>query len=401
MQGGTLNFNDRFADLTQVGAGSMGTVYKAWDREARTHVALKLLHNASTAARFERESRVLAQIAHPNIVRYVAHGIAPGGLPWLAMEWLEGCDLDTMLKTGVLSPSDALRLARALTSGLSWAHDRGFIHRDLKPSNVFVPPAGLDHAKVVDFGLARDVVADDALTKTGMLIGTLEYMPPEQVSDAKRADARADVFSLGAVLYRSLTGVPPAKGHSLPEILMNILRGTIPPLTAYRQDVPPPFASLITNMLEKNADLRPANATHVAMALDAIDVRPGAVLDLDVPTEQMAQRPAYLQPQPPTAYVPPPGSLSGTLPAPVSSRGRPSWPGPLPGPRPSGPDLPTTPYGAFTAPDPITVVNSPANRYPPRPAPRPPSPASTRRVNWLALGLLTLAVAALVIALFR
>jgi serine/threonine protein kinase len=397
----TLSFNDRFDQLTQVGSGSMGTVYKAWDREAHIHVALKLLHNASTAPRFEREARVLAQIAHPNIVRYVAHGIAPGGLPWLAMEWLDGCDLDTTLKKGVLAPVEALRLARALTSGLSWAHDRGFIHRDLKPSNVFVPPAGLDHAKVVDFGLARDVVAEDALTKTGMLIGTLEYMPPEQVSDAKRADARADVFSLGAVLYRSLTGVPPAKGHSLPEILMNILRGTIPPLTAFRQDVPPAFASLITNMLEKNADLRPANATHVAIALDAIEVRPGSVLDLDVPTELMAQRPAYLEPSPPTAYVPSAGSLSGTLPAPISSRDpRRSWPGPLPGPQPSASELQTTPYGSFTAPDPITVVNSPANRYPPRPAPRPPTPKG-RRFNWLALGLLTMAVAALVFALLR
>jgi serine/threonine protein kinase len=376
MQEDTLNFDARFGELVQVGSGSMGTVYKAWDQVTGAHVALKLLHNTSTAARFEREGRVLSQIAHANIVRYVGHGVTPTGQPWLAMEWLEGSDLDSYLKAGVLEPAETIRLARALASGLSWAHDRGFIHRDIKPSNVLIPREGLDHAKIVDFGLARDVVHEDTLTKTGTLIGTLEYMPPEQVSDAKRADQRADVYSLGAVLYHCLTGVPPAHGKSLPEILMNIVRGIIPPVTSFRQDVPAPFVALIASMLEKNVDIRPANATHIALALDAIDRRPSPILDLDGATEMMSERPSYLPPlrrMPQAQPSPPPSSLA-----------------------------------SFSAPDPVTLAMPlKPGLFPPRPAaPLAPAPAAApspqaHPFQWWPLGLLALGVLALVLALYR
>jgi serine/threonine protein kinase len=384
---GTLSFDARFGELVQVGSGSMGTVYKAWDQVTGTHVALKLLHNTSTTARFQREGRVLSQITHLNIVRHVAHGMTPTGQPWLAMEWLDGTDLDAYLKAGVLEYAETLRLARALSSGLSWAHDRGFIHRDMKPSNVLIPPSGVDYAKILDFGLARDVVQEDALTKTGMLIGTLEYMPPEQVSDAKRADQRADVFSLGAVLYHCLTGVPPARGNSLPEILMNIVRGNVPPVSNFRQDVPQPFMALLTSMLEKNADKRPANATHVALALDAIERRANPVLDLDGATEMMSERPSFVPRSTRPMALPP---MPRLVPPPPAATG----------PTPSRPAL-----SSFSAPDPVTLAMPPKGApqmFPPRPAPiAPKPPPAARRFQWWPLGLLALGVLAIVLALYR
>jgi len=249
----------------------MGTVYRAWDHAHHVPVAVKLLHAVETASRFEREAMVLSQIHHPNIVLYVAHGLTTHGEAWLAMEWLEGMDLSARLKQEVLTPAETLTLARAVASGLSWAHERGFVHRDMKPSNVFIPNGDLARAKVVDFGLARDVAREEELTKTGALIGTLDYMPPEQLTDAKRVDPRADVFSLGAVMYRCLTGRAPVTGRTLPEMVLNVVRQPVPPISDFRADVPAPLMNLIAWMLEKNAELRPTDATAVLSSLDAIE----------------------------------------------------------------------------------------------------------------------------------
>src|SRR5579863_3487645 len=118
----TEGFDDRFEKIVSIGSGSMGTVYKAWDRRGGMHVALKLLHRPETAERFEREARVLSQIDHPNIVRYLGHGVGAGGRAWLAMEWLEGGDLESYLGGGALRVDDTLRIARAIAAGLAWAH---------------------------------------------------------------------------------------------------------------------------------------------------------------------------------------------------------------------------------------------------------------------------------------
>jgi serine/threonine protein kinase len=287
----------RFDEMVLVGSGAMGRVYRAWDREAGTHVAVKLLHSIE-AERFEREARVLSQIDHPNIVRYVAHGVTATRQAWLAMEWLEGSDLSGYLKAGTLSPEETIELGRAAAAGLSWAHERGFVHRDLKPSNLFVTSGQFGLAKVVDFGLARDVIQEEALTKTGTLIGTLDYMPPEQLLDAKRVNARADVFSLGAVLYRCLTGRAPVIGRTLPELVVKIMREPIPPISDFRHDVPTPLTELIMWMLDKDADRRPANATAVLASLDGLLApNPEAANSAEVDYEgvtQLASRPPLM-----------------------------------------------------------------------------------------------------------
>jgi eukaryotic-like serine/threonine-protein kinase len=277
----------RFELLAPIGSGSMGTVYRGFDHEADEHVAIKLLHAVETADRFEREARVLSQIAHPNIVRYVAHGMTATGEAWLAMEWLDGVDLSAHLKNNgqPLTPRETILVGRAIALGLSWAHERGFVHRDMKPSNVFVAHGELALAKIVDFGLARDVAHDEVLTKTGALIGTLDYMPPEQLMDAKRVNARADVFSLGAVMFRCLTGRAPVIGKSLPELVMNIVKNPIPMVTDFRSDVPPALTNLLAWMLQKDETLRPANATAVVPALDALEGELALGPDLDDRTE--------------------------------------------------------------------------------------------------------------------
>jgi serine/threonine protein kinase len=279
----------RFELLAAIGSGAMGTVYRAWDHDRGVPVAVKLLHAVETAQRFEREASVLSQIHHPNIVEYVAHGMTASGEAWLAMEWLDGDDVSTRIKTRAMTPGEAQTLLRAVASGLAWAHERGFVHRDMKPSNVLIPHGELARAKVVDFGLARDVARDEELTKTGALIGTLDYMPPEQLTDAKRVDPRADVFSLGAVLYRCLTGRAPVIGRSLPELVLNIVRQPIPPITDFRSDVPPPFVNLLAWMLQKDANLRPVDATEVLSALDALERDDTVAQDFEAMTELTAR----------------------------------------------------------------------------------------------------------------
>src|SRR5580658_2803964 len=120
-------FEGRFSKLRTIGAGAMGKVYKAWDEAKQRPVALKVLESKDTSNRFEREAMVLSQLVHPNIVQYVAHGVTPKGQPWLAMEWLEGADLEACLKSGPLGYQDTLRVARAVAGGLAWAHERGFV----------------------------------------------------------------------------------------------------------------------------------------------------------------------------------------------------------------------------------------------------------------------------------
>jgi serine/threonine protein kinase len=268
-------YHGRFEGLTRVGHGAMGVVYKAWDRGSRRHVALKVLRQEALKDRFAREARVLATMAHRHIVGYVDHGVAKSGELWLAMEWLEGEDLASRLERGPLDMRDTMALARGVAQALGWAHERGFVHRDIKPSNLFLPDGDVDRVKVLDFGLARLVQEAEGFTQTGMLMGTLEYMPPEQAVDAKRVDARADIFSLGAVLYHCLVGHPPSTGATMSEILSSILRDKPPPVRDVRTDVPIRLDELIGRMLSKDAMVRPANGAAVLAALGRVPVEPG------------------------------------------------------------------------------------------------------------------------------
>jgi len=309
-------FEGRFSKLQTIGAGAMGKVYRAWDERASKHVALKILEAKDSSHRFEREARVLSQLVHPNIVRYIAHGVTLDGQPWLAMEWLEGEDLESRLHKGALSLGDTLRIAKGVAGGLAWAHEQGFIHRDLKPSNVFVVGRDFNNVKIVDFGLARGEIVDAPITKTGTFMGTIEYMPPEQINDAKRADARADVYSLGAVLFHCMAGQPPHQGASVVDTMRRALTEVARPLRTLRPDAPKELEALLASMLLKDREQRPADGRAVFAALTALESHSRPLFDRELDAEgPTLMSPSGLPPPParPTAprsprSAPPPGS---------------------------------------------------------------------------------------------
>src|SRR5262249_55089402 len=197
----------------------MGTVYQARDLLEGKPVAVKTLRDTY---RFASEAALLSSLAHPGIVRYLAHGVTTQGERYLVMEWLEGETLEQRLTRRPLSIAGSVALALRTCEALSIAHERGIVHRDLKPSNLFLEQSAPLRVKILDFGLARRL-SDERLTGSGVIVGTLGYMAPEQARGSNQLDARADVFSLGCVLYECLTGQPAFWGENDMAVLAKIL----------------------------------------------------------------------------------------------------------------------------------------------------------------------------------
>ncbi|HEX7839696.1 MAG TPA: serine/threonine-protein kinase, partial [Kofleriaceae bacterium] len=270
MESGAL-LGGRFELEHQIGVGGMGKVFRARDRTSGEAVAVKVISDERGfhAERFGREIEVLAELSHPGIVRYVAHGETPSGELFLAMEWLDGEDLKSCLARGALSASDAVRLVTRVAEALGAAHARGIVHRDLKPSNLFLPGGHVEQVKVLDFGVARRE-GRTQLTRTGMMIGTPGYMAPEQASSGGAVDARADVFALGCVLFQCLTGTPAFDGDSAAGILGKILFADAPRVSSQWSDVPDDLDALVARMLSRQPALRPSDGAHLAAALAAL-----------------------------------------------------------------------------------------------------------------------------------
>jgi tetratricopeptide (TPR) repeat protein len=262
---------DRFVLERLVGSGGMGEVFRAKDRLTGGPVAVKVLYGSMVrdADRFKREAQILAEITHPRIVRYVAHGIIEGKRPWLAMEWLEGEDLAQRLERGGLGLHDTLTLARRTAEALAALHDKGIVHRDIKPSNLFLPKGLVDQVKVLDLGVARTLRGSRPSTRTGVMVGTPGYMAPEQARGAKEVDARADIFSLGCVIYECIAAQPAFAGENVAALLAKILLQTPPSLRDIGIDVPPALDELVMRMLSKHAASRPGSGAAVLKELDA------------------------------------------------------------------------------------------------------------------------------------
>ncbi|AUX42432.1 uncharacterized protein SOCE26_038640 [Sorangium cellulosum] len=254
------------------GTGGMGEIYRARDLERGQDVAVKLLRDPHGAgdARFQREARLLEELVHPRIVRYVAHGSSPSGAPYLVMEWLEGEDLSRTLARGRLGVEESVQIARAVAEALGAAHARGIVHRDLKPSNVFLEQASPRQVKLLDFGIAWPG-GGTRITRTGALLGTPGYMAPEQTRSMGVVDARADIFALGCVLFECLAGEPPFSGDNLISVLAKIVCDEPPRLGDLRDDVPEPLAALCAQMLSKDPAARPRDGDEAAAALAAIE----------------------------------------------------------------------------------------------------------------------------------
>ncbi len=257
---------DRFEIAERAGAGGMGVVYRAKDRSTDTIIALKVLRSAD-AARFVREGEVLAKLTHPGIVKYVAAGRLSSGELYLAMEWLEGETLAQRFGRAGLSVEEAVQLGMRLAEGLGFAHARGVIHRDIKPSNIFLPSQMLLAAKILDFGIARFRNVRSEITRTGVMIGTPGYMSPEQARGDRHIDPRCDVFSLGCVIYKCLTGQNAFRGTDPLAVMAKILVEPPPRPSAAGVIVPDELEALIVRMLAKDPAGRPADGNEVLAEL--------------------------------------------------------------------------------------------------------------------------------------
>ncbi len=315
-QPGEVGRLDGYRVLGVIGSGGMGVVFLAEDLRLRRSVALKVMkpslaRNQQAKERFLREAQAMAAVEHECIVPIYQVG-EEGGVPFIAMPLLRGQTLQEYLRNKkALPPLEAVRIARQVAAGLAAAHKQGLIHRDIKPANIWLEKNG--RVRLLDFGLARPMGQDSDLTHTGAVVGTPNYMAPEQARGDK-LDFRCDLFSLGAVLYHMLSGRRPFSGKTLAMVLAAVMQQEPPPLDQLVPGLPPELARLVHRLLAKYPNQRPQSAAEVYRELVALEKRLQAS-----PKSQAVPAPPPPPGQPAPAQSPP----SASPPAP---------PGPFPQP---------------------------------------------------------------------
>jgi serine/threonine-protein kinase len=231
--------SDRYELEELVGTGGMSSVFRAHDRLLDRKVALKILHqqygdDAEYVERFRREARSVASLSHPNVVTVIDRG-EQGGRQFIVFEYVDGENLKRLIeRSGPLPVDQALRLALQIARGLSFAHQQGLVHRDVKPQNVLLNGNG--QAKVTDFGIARSLDVKHGMTQTGTVLGTSDYIAPEQ-AQGQHVDEQTDIYSLGVVLYEMLTSDVPYEGENFVAVAMQHINEPVPHVRALRPDV--------------------------------------------------------------------------------------------------------------------------------------------------------------------
>ncbi len=258
----------RFEILNEIGRGGMATVYRAVQKNLQRTVALKvihqnLIHDKEFLERFHSEARLAASLNHPNIVAIYDEGIE-NGVHFISMEYLDGEDLHRKIKTrGKLSIDQTVQVISSIAESLDHIHKKGLIHRDIKTSNIIITSSG--RAVLTDFGIAR-AISGSKLSQTGSVLGTPEYMSPEQ-ADGLRAEPRSDLYSLGIVMYECLTGILPFSGENPVATIYKIINSPHPPLSRFNSSVPDWLQSITDKSLAKNPHNRFSSGKEFSTAL--------------------------------------------------------------------------------------------------------------------------------------
>jgi eukaryotic-like serine/threonine-protein kinase len=261
---------DTYEVLELIGQGGMGQVWSAQHKRLPKKLAVKVLLNIDAGAlqdsegyaRFRREAEIASRIGHPNIVEVVDWNTLPSGTPYLVMEYLEGESLARRLKRGAISLAETLGLVRQIGSALHAAHKNEVVHRDLKPDNIFLCPSDSggvigDRVKVLDFGISKIRNAGTVLTQESTLMGTPQYMSPEQASGKNSlVDQRTDVFALGAIVYEMLSGKPAFFGETLATVVVKVMLEAPPPLEELNPSLPKDVREAVSRALEKDVNKR-------------------------------------------------------------------------------------------------------------------------------------------------
>jgi len=281
---------ERYQIEELLGQGGMGTVYRAKHVHMKRTVAFKVLHPeiaavSEVAARFEREAIAVGRIEHKNVAQAMDFGRLPDGSFYLVMEYVKGTSLKELIKRGALEPARALEIARQIADAIKAAHEAGVVHRDLKPDNVMLADrdgAG-DHVKVLDFGVAKlaadEAHGDSALTQYGAIVGTLDYMAPEQAGRGV-VDHRADLYALGVILYELLAGRPPFSADDAVVLISKHLVEPPPPLPA---SITEKTAAIVFDLLAKDPAARIQTAAELVARIDEVRAELGLGATLPPP----------------------------------------------------------------------------------------------------------------------
>jgi serine/threonine-protein kinase len=291
-----------------IASGGMGVVVAATHRHLGTRVAIKLLHDVtqSLTERFLREAKLAATLGSPYIARVLDYGFSESGQPFLVMDYVEGRTLKARIASGAAAPDEALRLCRELLTALVEVHRAGIVHRDVKPANILLvkDDAGIEHVKLIDFGIAKRVDNADAeadLTRSGEVLGTVSYMAPEQLARATAVDQRADVFAVGVVLYEMLSGRRAFEDSARAlKVAMAQGRADIPfaPLGSVVPRCDPRLVGVVTRCLEVDPAGRFKDAAEVLAALPAsLDAGHDVALAPASPTAQTSVPVSARQPR--------------------------------------------------------------------------------------------------------
>jgi eukaryotic-like serine/threonine-protein kinase len=267
---------DTYEIVRLIGRGGMGAVWEAHNvRLPGKRVAVKFLHatyadDEPLLLRFRREAEIATRLGHPNIVEVHDFNVLPSGVPYILMEHLEGEDLSKRIKRGPMPLDEVVALVRQIGSGLRAAHAENVVHRDLKPQNVFLAWAGdsAEVVKVLDFGISKIRGSSTIKTHAAVMLGTPQYMSPEQASgDHAAVDCRTDIFALGALTYEMLCGYPAFVGHSVPEVVFKVAYEEPPALDERAPSLPPPVVAAVHKALAKRQDDRFPDVDHFIEAL--------------------------------------------------------------------------------------------------------------------------------------